>query len=77
VSGSKKKFVAGVVVGGNGFGVGIHHEGLDALLLERVRSVDTAVIELNPLPYAIGATTQNHHLADIRHTDLVIAAIIS
>ena len=73
----EEKFVARVVIGRDGFRVGVDHERLEAGLFERERSVNTAVIEFYALAYAIWAATEDHHFALVRSlADLIIAAIV-
>ena len=72
----EEQFVAGVVIGGNGFRIRVHHDGFEAILLERERGVDAAVIELDALPDAIRAAAENHHLLRRVAFDLVVAAIV-
>src|ERR1019366_10626436 len=54
--------VAGVVVGGDGLGVAVDHDRLDAHFLQRERRVAAAVIELDPLPDTVGTAAQDHDL---------------
>ncbi len=54
--------IAGVIVGGHGLGIAVDHERLIAQLLQRVRSMTAAVVELDSLPDAVGSAAQNHHL---------------
>ena len=55
--------VAGVVVGGDGFGVAVDHDGLVAVFAEGKGCVATAVIELDALPDAVGATAEDDDFA--------------
>ena len=57
--------VARVVIGRDCFRVAVDHDGLDAEFLQRERGVAAAVIELDSLPYAIGAAAENHDLLAI------------
>ena len=72
----EKKFVAGVVIGRNGFGIGIDHDGFKAVLLERERGVDAAVIKFDPLADAIRPAAENHHFLLRGVFDLVVAAVV-
>src|SRR5262249_55934634 len=54
--------IAGVVIGGDGFGIAVHHDRFDAKLLEREGGVAAAVIELDALADAVGAAAENHDL---------------
>ena len=72
----EKKFVARVVIGGNGFRIRVHHHGFKAVLLERERGVDAAVIKLDALADAVRPAAENHHLLRRVALHLVIAAIV-
>ena len=52
--------VGGVVVGGDGFGVAIDHDGLVAVFAHGQRGVHAAVVEFNALADAVGAAAENH-----------------
>src|SRR5690606_9969081 len=54
--------VGGVVVGGHGFRVAVDHDGLVPALAPRERRVHAAVVELDALADAVGATAENHDL---------------
>ena len=54
------EFVTGVVVGRDGFRVGVDHDGLVADFLQREGGVDAAVIEFDALADAIGAASENN-----------------
>ena len=51
-----------VVVGGNGLGVGVDHDGLNPGVLEGEGSVAAAVVELDALPDAVGAAAEDDDL---------------
>ena len=72
----EKKFVAGVVIGRDGFRVRVDHDGLEAVFLERERGVDAAIIELDALPDAVRPAAENHHLLRSLFFDLVVAAVV-
>ena len=72
----EEELVAGVVVGGDGLRVGVDHEGLEAVFLEGEGGVHAAIVELNALTYAVGATAEDHDLLLGRRCDLVIATVI-
>ena len=55
--------VRGVVIGGNGLRIAIHHHGDEALLPQGEGGMATAVIELDALADAVRPTAKNHHLA--------------
>ena len=63
--GLKVEAIAGVVVGGHRLGVGVDHDGLVAVLLQRKGGVAAAVVELNALADAVGAAAQDHHLGPV------------
>ena len=67
--------VAGVVVGGNGLGVAVDHDRLDAEFLQRERCVAATVVELNSLPDAVRTAAQNHHLLAIRWIRLALGFV--
>ena len=54
--------VGGVVVGRDGLGVAVHHDGLVAQRRQRVARMHAAVVELDALADAVGAGTDNHRL---------------
>src|SRR5207245_8898845 len=75
--GLEEKFVARIIIGRDGFRVGIDHERLEAVLLKRERRMNTAVIEFDALADAIRAATENHHLALVRRlANLIITAVV-
>lgn len=57
--------VGGVVVGGDGFRVAVDHDGLEAVIAQRQCRVHAAVVELDALPDAVGATAQDHDLVAV------------
>jgi hypothetical protein len=61
----EKQLVAGVVIRGDGFGIRVDHDGLEAVLLERERGVDAAVIKLDALADAVRAAAEDHHLLGV------------
>ena len=70
------QFVARVVVGGHCFRVAVHHDRFEARIPERKRSVDAAVIELDPLPDPVGTAAKDHDLLPARLLDrLVVLAV--
>ena len=56
------ELVAGVVVRGHGFGVGVDHDGLHPDLLQGEGGLAAAVVELDALADAVGAAAQDHDL---------------
>ena len=55
--------VRGVVVGRDGFGIAVDHDRFVASFGEREAGVDTAIIELDPLPDPVRPAAQDHDLA--------------
>ena len=56
------ELIRGVVVGGDRFGIAVDHDGLEADLLERERSMNAAVVELDPLPDPVRTASEDHDL---------------
>ena len=73
----EEKLVAGVVIGRDGFGVGIDHQRFEAVLLEGEGGVDAAIIELDALADAVWAAAQDHDFAFVAVLDFVVAAVVS
>jgi hypothetical protein len=66
--------VGGVVVGGDGLGVAVDHDGLEAGRAQREARVDAAVVELDALADAVGAAAEDHDLlAVVGRRGLVLA----
>ena len=59
------ELVGGVVVGGDGLGVGVDHDGLEAHPAGRTRH-GAAVVELDALADAVGSAAQDHDLVSFR-----------
>ena len=55
--------VGGVVVGRHGLRVAVDHDGLVAVLAQRERGVNAAVVELDALPDAVGTAAEDRDLA--------------
>mmetsp|Transcript_23416 Transcript_23416/g.41618 ORF Transcript_23416/g.41618 Transcript_23416/m.41618 type:complete len:410 (-) Transcript_23416:1258-2487(-) len=53
----------GVVIGGDGLRVAVHHDGLEALVAEGEGSMAAAVVELNTLANTVGTTAKDQDLA--------------
>ena len=64
--------VARVVVRRNGLRVAVDHDGLEPSVGKREARMDTAIIELDALPDAIGARAKDHDLWPIRWTHLAV-----
>ena len=67
----KVQAVGRVVVGRDGLGVAVDHDGLEAAGRQRVARVHAAVIELDTLANAVGAGAQDHRLGLVRRRGLV------
>ncbi len=71
--------IAGVVVGGDGLGVAVDHDGLVAGIRQRERRVHARVVELDALADAVGARADDHDLGAIRRRHLgleVVARVV-
>ena len=58
----KVQAVGRVVVGRNGLGIAVDHDGLKAAGGQRIARMHAAVVELNTLADTVGTGTQNHRL---------------
>ena len=67
----KVQAVRGVVVGRDGLGVAVDHDGLKAAGRQRVARVHAAVVELDTLANAVGTGAQDHCLGLVRRRGLV------
>ena len=67
--------VGGVVIGRDRFRVRVDHDGLVSGFFKRPDRVDGRVIELDALPDAVGAGTQNNHLGPVRVPNLIFPLI--
>ena len=63
--------VGGVVIGGDGLGIAIDHDGFVAVFTERERGMAAAVIELDSLPDAIGAAAEDGDFRPVAGVGLV------
>ena len=59
------ELVGDVVVGGDGLRVAVDHDRLEARVAQREGRVHAAVVELDPLPDAVGTAAEHHHLARV------------
>ena len=73
--GLEEELVARVVVGGDGLGIRVHHDGLEALLLEGEGCMDATVVELDPLTDAVGAAAEDHHLFLVPPSGFVLVTV--
>jgi hypothetical protein len=67
--------VRGVVVGRDGLGVAVDHDGLEAGSREGEGGVHAAVVELDALADAVGAAAEDDDLAAIADLGLVLALV--
>ncbi len=67
--------VGGVVVGGDGLGVAVDHDGLVADLAQGLDGVDARVVELDALADAVGPGAEDHHLRTVRGRDLGLVLV--
>ncbi len=62
--------VRGIVIGGDGLRIAVHHDRLEARLPQRIGRVDAAIVELDPLADPVGAAAEDHHLVAVRGVGL-------
>ena len=67
----KVQAVGRVVVGRNGLGIAVDHDGLKAAGRQRIARMHTAVVELDTLADTVGAGAQDHRLGLVRRRGLV------
>ena len=67
----KVQAVGRVVVGRNGLGIAVDHDGLEAAGRQRIARMHTAVVELDTLADTVGAGAQDHRLGLVRRRGLV------
>ena len=67
--------VGGVVVGGDGLGVAVDHDRLEAVVAQGEGGVDAAIVELDALTDAVGTPAQDHDLLAIRRLGLALLLI--
>ena len=73
--GLKEEPVRGVVVRGYCLGVGVDHDGRDALSPQGKGRVAAAVVELYALAYAVGAAAKDDHLALVADLDFLAGLV--
>ena len=71
------EFVGGVVVGRNGFWVGVDHDRLIAVFSEGEAGMDAAIVELDSLSDPVWATAENEDLWLFRRSRFVIVHVVS
>ncbi len=69
------QLVGGVVVRGDGLGIRVDHDRLEARLAQRECRVHAAVVELDPLADAVRAAAEDHDLLFLRRPRLVFPVI--
>ncbi len=69
------EFVAGVVVGGNRFGVRVDHDGFPPKLSQGEGGVDAAVIKLDALPDAVRSPAKDHDFLLCARAGFVFVAV--
>ena len=69
------ELVGGGIVGGDGFGVVVHDDGLKAELPDRPHGVDSRIVELDTLPDADGAGAEDNDLFSLRDDRLVFLGV--
>ena len=67
--------VGAVVVGGDGLGIAVDHDGLVAVLPERHRGMNAAIVELDALADAVGAAAQHHDLLAVGGPGLALLLV--
>ena len=67
--------VAGVVVGGDGLGIAVDHDGLVAVLAQGEGGVAAAVVELDSLPDAVGTAAEDDDLLARGRCGLVLFVV--
>ena len=70
------QLVGRVVVGGHGFRVAVHHDGLEPGLRQRIGRVHAAVVELDALANAVRACAQDHGTAARLGRHLRLARVV-
>ena len=63
--------IAGVVIGADGFGIGVDHHRFDAEFLHRERGLHAAVVELDALADAVGAAADDDDFGAVGEADFV------
>ncbi len=69
--------VARVVVGRDGLGIAVDHDGLVAVVRQRHRGVHAAVVELDALPDPVRAAAEHHDLAAVARLGLALGVVES
>ena len=64
-----------VIVGGDGFGIAIDHNGFKPRLLQRIGGVTAAIIEFNALADPVRTAAKDHDLPGARRVRLAVGGI--
>ena len=72
----EKQLVARVVVGGDGLGVRVDHDGFEPFFLQSKGSMHTAVVKLDALANPVRAAAEDHHLLFLVGRDLVVSTVV-
>ena len=67
--------IGGVVVGRDGLGIAVDHDGLVTGLAQSQRRMHTGVVELDALPDAVRPRAEDDHLASIARLDLCLLVV--
>ena len=70
--GFEVELIGGVIVGRNGFGVGVDHDRFKSQFLQGKRGMDAAVIEFDPLADPVGSSSQDHDLHPVGGFRLIL-----
>src|SRR5205807_1578980 len=62
-------------VGRDRLGIAVDHDGLEAVLAQLQRGVHAAVVELDPLPDAVGPAAEDHDLAGAARARLALLLV--
>jgi hypothetical protein len=73
--GFEEEFVGGVVIGGDGLGVGVDHDGLVAEFLECEGGVDAAVVELDALADSVRSAAEDDDFLFVGRACFVFVAV--
>ncbi len=72
--GFEEEQVGGVVVGGDGFGVGVDHDGFKAEFFGGEGGLDAAVVEFDALADAVGAAAEDDDFFLLGDADFIGSA---
>lgn len=66
------QLISHIEVGTNRFGVTVHHDRLVATFFDGEQTMNTAVVELDTLTNAVGATAENNNFFTLRWNGFVV-----